>query len=144
MTTNLKGTNEIAAGRMIVLFDGVCNLCNGAVNFIIDRDPAGAFQFASLQSDIGQELLRQHGIDSNESDSIVLIEEGRTWVRSAAALRITRRLWRLWPALYAFVIVPKPLRDFVYRGIAQRRFKWFGRRETCRLPTPEEQGRFLG
>lgn len=131
------------ADGLIVLFDGVCNLCNGAVNFIIDRDPTNLFVFASLQSDVGSELLRKHKIDPTVTDSIVLIEEGRASVRSTAALRIVRHLKGLWPILSALIIIPRPFRDLVYRGIANRRYKWFGKRETCRLPTAEERFRFL-
>ena len=135
--------NELLANEVIVLFDGVCNLCNGAVNFIIDRDPRNRIRFASLQSDVGTELLQKHKIDPNDTDSIVLIEDGKASVRSTAALRIVRHLKGLWPALFVIVIVPRPLRDFVYRGIAKRRYKWFGRREACRIPTPEERYQFL-
>ncbi|MCH7638529.1 MAG: DUF393 domain-containing protein [Bacteroidetes bacterium] len=127
----------------IILFDGVCNLCNHAVDFVIDRDPELVFRFASLQSHLGERLLTGFEIDTNETDSLVLIEEGRAYVCSTAALRIVRRLGKLWPAVYGLIVVPRPLRDAVYKAIARRRYRWFGRRETCRLPTPEEQARFL-
>ena len=127
----------------IVLFDGVCNLCNRAINFVIDRDPELVFRFASLQSHVGERLLTGFEIDTNETDSLVLIEEGRAYVCSTATLRIVRRLGKLWPVVYGLIVVPRPLRDAVYKAIARRRYRWFGRRETCRLPTPEEQARFL-
>ena len=130
-------------GHPIVLFDGVCNLCNVAINFVIDRDPELVFRFASLQSSVGEELLARYDIDTNETDSIVLIEDARAYVKSTAALRIARRLGKLWPISYAFIIVPRPLRDVVYNGIAKRRYKWFGKREACRVPTPDERERFL-
>jgi len=127
----------------IVLFDGVCNLCNGAVNFIIDRDPAGYFRFAPLQSETAQEHLPPGTSPRDALGTIVLIEDGHTYVRSTAALRIARRLTSPWPLLYVFVAVPRPLRDTVYRWIAANRYRWFGRRDRCRVPTPELDDRFL-
>ena len=131
------------SGHPVVLFDGVCNLCNRAVDFVIGRDPERVFRFVSLQSGVGGELLARYEIDPNESDSVVLIEEGRAYVESTAALRIVRRLGKLWPIIYGLILVPQPLRDAAYRAIASRRYRWFGKRETCRLPTPQERARFL-
>ena len=128
----------------IVLFDGVCNLCNASVNFIIDRDPHDRFRFAALQSERGVALLAEHGHTvSAEPDSIVLVEGGRIFERSTAALRIARHLRGAWKLLYGFMIVPRPLRDLVYRFIARHRYRWFGRTEACRVPTPELRARFL-
>ncbi|UJR84788.1 thiol-disulfide oxidoreductase DCC family protein [Sandaracinus amylolyticus] len=129
----------------IVLFDGVCNLCHGAVQFIVDRDPRATFHFASLQSDRAAALLREHGRTppAGDPESVVLVEDGRIYEHSTAALRIARRLGGLWPALYAFVIVPRFVRDAVYRLIARNRYRWFGRTEQCRVPTPELRARFL-
>lgn len=127
----------------LVLFDGVCNLCNGAVNFIIDRDPAGYFRFAPLQSETAREHLKGTSVSSENLDTIVLMEGGTTYVRSSAALRIARRLTAPWPLLSLFLAVPRPLRDAVYRQIATHRYDWFGRRDHCRLPTPELKNRFL-
>lgn len=126
----------------IVLFDGVCNLCNWAVQFIMDRDREGAFKFASLQSRTAQRLLS----DARELegiDSVVLVEGGRCYVESSAALRIARRLWGPWKVLYVFIVLPRFLRDAGYRFIAKRRYQWFGKRDQCRVPTPEERGRLL-
>ena len=123
----------------IILFDGVCNLCSGAVQFILDRDPRGRFRFASLQSGAARRLLGGESLP----ESIVLIEEGKTSRRSTAALRIARRLRFPWPLLYAFIVVPRPLRDFVYNWIARNRYRWFGRRETCLVPAPDLRNRFL-
>jgi len=123
----------------IVLFDGVCNLCNGAVKFILARDPRGRFRFASLQSNVARRLL--HGDASLES--IVLIEAGTTYTKSAAALRIARGLRFPWPSLYALVAVPRPLRDWVYNWVARNRYRWFGKRDMCAVPTPQLRGRFL-
>lgn len=128
----------------IVLFDGVCNLCAWAVRFIIGRDPAGRFRFASLQSAAGRELLAHHGLPAPaEPDSVVLIEGGRAYLRSDAALRIARGLRPPWPLVYAAVVVPRPIRDWAYNLIARNRYRWFGRQEACWLPTPALRARFL-
>ena len=127
----------------IVLFDGVCNLCSGAVQFIIRRDPAGRFRFASLQSPLGEELLARFGIDRGVTDSVILVEGDRWYKESDAALRIARGLGGPWKALGIFRLIPRPLRDAAYRLIARNRYRWFGKRETCWLPTPELRGRFL-
>lgn len=127
----------------VVLFDGVCNLCNAAVNFVIDRDPGGYFKFAALQSEEGKRLLREYGAAGDALESLVVVEGGRGYRRSEAALRIARRLHGLWPLLYALVLVPRPLRDAAYRYVARRRYRWFGRRAACRVPTPDLERRFL-
>ena len=127
----------------IIVFDGVCNLCNAFVNFVIDRDPRAYFQFGALQSDRGCALLRQCRMPAPDLQTIVLIEDGRSYVESTAALRIFRRLNGVWPVLYLFIVVPRRLRDPMYRLIAQHRYRWFGRREQCRLPDPSIQDRFL-
>lgn len=131
----------------LVLFDGVCNLCNGAVLFIIDREPRGILRFASLQSDAGRAALRRAGSalaeGSDEPDTIVFLEAGRMFERSTAALRIAR--YMRWPyrALYALLLVPRPLRDLVYRFVARHRYRWFGKSDACRVPTPELRARFV-
>src|ERR1017187_4059456 len=125
--------------KPVVLFDGVCNLCNGAVRFILARDPAARFRFASLQSDAARRLLG----DSAPSETIVLLEAGKTCTKSTAALRIARGLRLPWPLLYAFIAVPRPLRDLVYDWVARHRYRWFGKRDTCMLPTPELRERFM-
>lgn len=127
----------------VIFFDGVCNLCNSSVNFIIDRDPNGYFRFAALQSDAAARRLPAHGITPEALESLVLLEDGACYRRSSAALRIARRLGGAWPLLYVFVLVPRPLRDAVYDWIAAHRYRWFGRRDTCRVPTPELRARFL-
>ncbi len=124
----------------IILFDGICNFCDASVQFIIKRD-GGAFQFASLQSDIGQELIARLGLQ--EIDSIVLIEDDKAYTKSTAALRIAKKLGRLWPACYAAIIIPKPLRDKVYDWIAQNRYRWFGKKDVCMLPNEKDRARFL-
>ena len=127
----------------VILFDGVCNLCNGFVNFVIARDPAGRFQFGALQSAAAQRLLGS--IDSREPwpDSIVLVERGRVWTQSAAALRVARALAFPWPLAYVFVVVPRPLRDWIYNRVARNRYRWFGQRAVCMVPTPELRARFI-
>lgn len=130
--------------KSVILFDGVCNLCNNSVNFIMDRDPKFNFYFASLQSEVGQELLEENDWNGQALDSIILVDSnGKVYHRSTAALRIARRMGGLWPVLYAFIIVPAFIRDIVYKWIARNRYRWFGKRETCRLPTPEEREHFL-
>jgi len=136
-----------AGEHAIVLFDGVCNLCVGSVRFIVARDPRGRFRFASLQSEAGAALVARHaggaGIDGGIPDSIALIEDGTLYWRSDAALRIARGLSGAWPVLGAFLIVPRFVRDGVYRFIAARRYRWFGKRDTCMMPTEELRGRFV-
>jgi predicted DCC family thiol-disulfide oxidoreductase YuxK len=133
-------------GRPVVLFDGVCNLCNASVLFVIDRDPRGRFAFAPLQGDEAGALLRQRGYDTDPENpaSILLVEGDRVYDRSTAALRIARRLSGLWPALSLLMAIPRPLRDAAYDWAARRRYRWFGRLDACRLPTPELRSRFLG
>jgi predicted DCC family thiol-disulfide oxidoreductase YuxK len=128
----------------IVLFDGVCNLCNGSVQLIIRHDRQGLFRFASLQSPLGQELLARFGIDPKVVDSVILVEGDRWFKESDAALRIARGMSGAWKALSILRVIPRPLRDAAYRLIARNRYRWFGRQETCWLPTPELRERFLG
>lgn len=129
----------------VVLFDGVCNLCNASVNFLLDRDRHQRLTFASLQSDAAKALLAARDVSAPEGDpeSVLLVEGGRVWSHSDAILRLSRHLpipWR-WGAV--FLIVPRPLRDSVYRWIARNRYRWFGRSEVCRVPTPALRARFL-
>jgi predicted DCC family thiol-disulfide oxidoreductase YuxK len=125
----------------VLLFDGVCTLCNGFVPFVIERDPAGRFQFAPLQSDAAVRLL---GVAPPLlPDSLVLLEDGRLFTRSTAALRVARGLRFPWPLAYVLVAVPRPMRDWVYDVVARNRYRWFGRRDVCMVPTPELRSRFL-
>lgn len=126
----------------VILFDGVCNLCNGAVTFIIDRDPDAHFRFAPLQSEVGRALLGD-AAPSEALQSIVLLEGGERYTHSDAALRVARRLRGPWPLLYGLILLPRPLRDRLYTWVAENRYRWFGKRDACRLPTPELKGRFL-
>ncbi|WP_426753546.1 thiol-disulfide oxidoreductase DCC family protein [Myxococcus sp. Y35] len=128
----------------MVLFDGVCNLCNGTVLFLIDRDPEARLRFAALQSQRAAALLAPYGVvPKEEPDSFLLLEDGKLYERSTAALRVARKLSGPWKWLYVFIVIPRPLRDFVYRVVARNRYRWFGREAQCRIPTPELRARFL-
>lgn len=127
----------------IILFDGVCNFCNGAVNFVIAHDKAGYFKFAPLQSEIGEELIAKHHIDTTETDSVVLIENEKAYIHSTAALRIARRLDGIWSWTYFFILIPRPLRDLAYKLFAKYRYRLFGKQDACMMPTPEVRARFL-
>lgn len=127
----------------IILFDGVCNFCNSSVNFIMDRDDSSYFKFGALQSDEGQILLKKHHQSTDSFDTLILIEADALYTRSTAALRIAKKLSGLWPVFYAFIVIPKFLRDPIYNLIAKNRYRMFGKKDTCRLPTPEERAKFL-
>ena len=134
---------KVADSHPIVLFDGVCNFCNRSVNWIIRRDRRGRFRFAALQSEAGTALQERYGLDPSALDTLVLVEAGHVYVKSTAALRIVRRLRSRWRALYGLIAVPRPVRDFAYDWFARRRYRWFGKREECMVPTAEVRGRFL-
>lgn len=127
----------------VVFFDGVCNFCNASVNFIIDRDKRNRFRFAALQSDYAHQQLTALGVDPTKMDTVVLLQNGRLYQCSTAALRIAKQLDGLWPLWYVFIIVPPFIRNFFYDIVARNRYRWFGKRDTCRMPTPEERERFL-
>ncbi len=129
--------------KPLMLFDGVCNLCNNSVQFIIERDPQAHLQFASLQSNTGQALLKKFQLPTDDFDTFVLIENDRAFTRSSGALKAVRHLKGLWPLLYGFIIIPKPIRDFFYNLVARNRYRWFGKQEHCMLPTPDLKQRFL-
>ncbi|TCJ17676.1 thiol-disulfide oxidoreductase DCC family protein [Flaviaesturariibacter flavus] len=127
----------------IILFDGVCNYCNAIVNWVMRIDRKGVFRFATLQSATGQQLLQQHGLGPQAPDSVVLIEHGKAFVKSDASLRIAHHLpWWLQEVRLLW-IVPRPFRDAIYDTIARNRYKWFGRKEACMVPTAEQRARFL-
>ncbi|MBL8604737.1 MAG: thiol-disulfide oxidoreductase DCC family protein [Myxococcales bacterium] len=129
----------------VVLFDGVCSLCQGSVQFLIARDAAARLRFASLQSEPGRALLRAHGVTPPEGDpdSILLVSEGRVYDRSDAILRIAGFLPHIWSLGRALLFVPRGLRDRVYKWVARNRYRWFGKTEVCWMPTPELKKRFL-
>ncbi len=130
-------------GKKIILFDGVCNLCNGAVTFIIKRDKHDRFRYAPLQSEVGKALARKYAIDTSKIDTIILIDEEGYYTKSAAALNIAWHLSGGYPLLYSLMILPAFIRDQMYDGIAQNRYRWFGKRESCMVPTPELKAKFL-
>lgn len=129
--------------KPIILFDGVCNLCNRSVQFVIKHDPKENFLFASLQSETGQKLLQQYQLPVNNFNSFVLIENQKIYTRSTAALKVAIKLNGLIKLMYAFIIVPKFIRDGIYKWISNNRYKWFGKREACMIPTPQLKARFL-
>lgn len=126
----------------IVLFDGVCNFCDAAVNLIISRDKAGVFRFAPLQSDAGRELVAKYEIPA-DVDSVILVDDGRAFLHSDAAIRIAQKLGGGWKLLTAFAILPRFVRDWFYRLFAKYRYRLFGKKDACMMPTPEIRGRFL-
>ncbi len=126
----------------IVLFDGVCNFCNGAVNFIIRHDGDGRFKFAALQSDVGKDLQAKYNVPS-DVDSIILIENEDAVLHSTAAMQIARGLGGAWSLLYAFMLVPTPVRDWLYKLFAKYRYRLFGKKDVCMVPTPDIKERFL-
>ena len=129
--------------HITVLFDGVCNLCNGTVQFVIKRDRAAIFRFASLQSDYAQRLLRQVNLPANQLYSVIVFEDGVAYQKSDAALRIARHLSGFWRWLYIFRFVPKFIRDGLYNFIATNRYRFFGKQDHCMIPTPQLRARFV-
>lgn len=127
----------------LILFDGDCNLCHGSVQFVLQRDPKARFRFASLQSAAGRAAIAAVAPGAELPDSIVLVHQGRLRTRSAAALAIARGLRFPWPLLSVFWLVPYPVRDLVYDWIAKNRYRWFGKRQECWVPTPALRARFL-
>jgi len=131
------------AAHPVLLFDGVCNLCHGAVRFVLDRDRAARFRFAPLQSDVGRALLGRHGLDPDALDTMVLVDAAGAHVRSTGMLRVARALGAPWSWLYPLVALPRRLRDAVYDWIARNRYRWFGKKDACPLPDPAWRDRFL-
>ena len=130
-------------GKKIILFDGVCNLCNNAITFVIKRDSKDVFRYAPLQSKIGETLTAKHSIDTSKVDSILLIDGDTAYTKSTAALRIAKHLGRAYPLMAAFYIFPAFFRNWVYDYIAKNRYKWFGKKDACMIPTPELKSKFL-
>ncbi|OYR51618.1 thiol-disulfide oxidoreductase DCC [Halorubrum sp. Ea1] len=134
---------ETAEADAIVLFDGVCNLCSGFVQFILPRDDEGKYRFASLQSDVGQALLAEHDLPRDELDSVVLIQDGESYVKSAAILRIATGLGGFYRLLSPFRYLPRSVRDRLYDFVADHRYRWFGKKDRCMMPSEDVQSRFL-
>lgn len=127
----------------IILFDGVCNLCNSSINFIIDRDPDQNFVFAPLQEKTGQDLQRKYGLSPEALDSVVLIKRGKIFKKSSAALEIAKKLSGGWKLLIILKLIPRRFRDMIYDVIAKNRYRWFGKTDQCRMPTSELKMRFI-
>ena len=127
----------------LVMFDGVCNFCNSSINFIIRNDKTDHFRFLTLQSERGQKIIKQYNLDPENLQTVILLENGRIYTRSTAALRIARKLKGGWKIFYGFIIVPAVLRDFFYKIVAKNRYKWWGKKESCMIPTPEVRKKFL-
>ncbi len=140
MTTD---ESAVPTDRPVLLFDGVCNLCNGLVQWVIERDPEGEFRFAALQSDAGQTLLERHDLPTDDYDTFVMVAGDEYYTKSTAALRVLKGLGLPYSLLYPFVVVPRVVRDRVYDLVAEHRYGWFGRRDSCMRPTPERESRFL-
>jgi predicted DCC family thiol-disulfide oxidoreductase YuxK len=131
-------TSNISEIPTTVFFDGVCNLCNTSIQFIIKRDKNGKMKFAPLQSEWAEQL-----IGKPQYDSLILYQNKKVYYRSTAALKIAKMMDGLWPLLYVFIIVPPFFRNFIYDHIAKNRYQWFGKKDECMIPTPELKNRFL-
>lgn len=138
-----KNSDTLLFKNPIILFDGECNLCSSIVQFAIKRDPSGIFKYAPLQSETGRKLLYKFQLPTDEFDSFILIEGEHCFLTSTATLKLFRRLNGLWPILYILIVVPRPIRDFVYNIVAKYRYRLFGRRSDCFIPTPDIRSRFL-
>lgn len=133
----------MTTGKSIIFFDGVCNLCNASIDFVIQRDKHDKFLVGALQEGFSKKILSNFDVREDYLDSLVLLEKGKIYYKSTAALKIARRLSGLWPALYPLIFLPKFLRDPIYNWIGSNRYRWFGKKSTCRLPTPAEKAKFL-
>ena len=135
---------EMNENNKIILFDGVCNLCNSSVQYVIRRDKSNAYRFAALQSEIGKKLVEQRGIVTSQIDSIILIEPGVAYyTKSTAALKIAQSFGGVWQLTSVFEWIPEKIRDWVYDYIAKNRYKWYGKKDACMIPTPELKSKFL-
>lgn len=136
-------TASVTADKTVVLFDGVCNFCNATINFLIEHDPTDRFRFAAQQSDIGQQVMREHGLTDLMLNTIIVFDNGKVLTESGGALRLARYMPFPWRMLSWFMIVPSFLRNWGYRLIAKNRYKMFGQADACRMPTPEIRAKFL-
>lgn len=134
---------DLSQGGGVIYFDGVCVLCNGLVDFVIPRDRHRRFRYATLQSEKGQRIMRRLQLPADELQTFILQEDGKEYVKSTAALRVCKGLSGAWPLLYLLIAVPRPLRDAVYGWVGRRRYRWFGRRASCRVPSEAERHLFL-
>jgi predicted DCC family thiol-disulfide oxidoreductase YuxK len=127
----------------VILFDGVCNFCDSAVNFVLKQDKKGIFRFAPLQSEAAQKLLQQYNLSTKDFDSFILIDDGKVYKKSSASLQVMNKLPWYWKEVQIFRIIPAIFRDAIYDFIAKNRYKWFGKKDQCMVPTPEIRSRFL-
>ncbi|RRO17119.1 thiol-disulfide oxidoreductase DCC family protein [Flavobacteriaceae bacterium 14752] len=140
----MKKDKQLPEDKHIILFDGICNFCNDSVRFIMKRDKKDLYRYASLQSELGQKLTQERNINTDEVDSIILIQPSEAYyIKSDAALEIAKNMSGLYPVLSIFLVLPRGFRDFFYDLIAKNRYKWFGKKEICPMPLPEEQDKFL-
>lgn len=137
------GSIKPSSQHPVVLFDGVCNLCSGSVQFILKRDPAGKFRFASLQSEVGRQFLSKAGLSTSVLNTLILIKGDIYFCKSDAALEIARQLSGLWPVLYVLRGIPRFIRNPIYDWISRNRYRWFGKHQVCWLPSDEWKSRFL-
>jgi len=133
----------VESNHPIILFDGLCNFCNGAINFVLKQDKKGIFRFAPLQPEAGQKLLKQYNLSTKDFESFVLIDDGKVYKKSAASLRVMNKLPWYWKEVQILWIVPSFIRNAIYDFIAKNRYKWFGKKEQCMMPTSELRSRFL-
>jgi predicted DCC family thiol-disulfide oxidoreductase YuxK len=140
----IKEPKEALAEQNILLFDGECILCNGFVRFLLARDKQAKFRFAALQSAIGQKLLLEQHLSTTDMNSVVLIQNNKHYLKSKAALMVLKEFGGVWKLFIVFLLVPRPIRDFLYDIVAKNRYRWFGKMDACVLPSEEEKGRFLG
>jgi predicted DCC family thiol-disulfide oxidoreductase YuxK len=127
----------------IIIFDGVCNFCNASVDFIMKRDKEQRLKFTANQNPAGQEILKRENVPTEDVGTLYFWDEGKLYQQSTAALKIARYLAFPWNLAYVFIIVPRFIRDAVYRVVARNRYNWFGKKDACRMPTPEEAARFI-
>ncbi len=139
----MQKINITELGHPVLLFDGVCNLCNASVQWVLQKDKKGVFRFAALQSETGQQLMESHGMSTEKIETVVLVSGQKVFTHSDAPLELVRLLGGGWSVLYIFRWIPKRLRDAVYRFVARNRYRWFGEKATCMMPKPEWKGRFL-
>jgi len=141
----MTNTNfNIPEGKKVILFDGVCNLCNDSVIKVIKNDQKNVFLFAPLQSEIGEKILKETGIDTSKIDSIILYDpSGAYYIKSSAALRVMNEFSGLWKLTQIFRILPAAFNNIFYDFVARNRYKWFGKKDSCMIPTPELKAKFL-
>jgi len=135
--------HEWGQHERVIVFDGICNFCNAFVNFVMGRDSRDLFKFGTLQSQPAQQILAQLHLSTQDYETFLLLENGKVFTKSTAALKILRCLDGCWPWLYVFIVIPRPLRDMVYSFIARHRYQWMGKSDTCRVPSPKEQAKFI-